>query len=326
MKRLAVILVSLLCCVDGYSQDAAEVVQTPSDSIGVTVEQMTDSLIAFAFRSLGKRYRSGSTGPDSFDCSGFTSYVFGNFGVRLSRTSREQFGNGRNVKGGFDNLQKGDLVFFNGRRVGNTVGHVGIFIEADSTGTDFSFIHAAMTGVTVSRYSEDYYSRRYMGARRVLPDIWLPLPDSIAGRTPDIQVDTTDIAGFLKEKILLLNDGTWMIQNQDGIVLEPADSLDIVLYKDGRWRVTRSGSAVLPAAAGAPSDTSVSAASVTETQPAPDVNAPAPEPEKVYHKIKSGDTLSSIARRYGTTVSKLCKLNSISAKTTLRVGKRLRVR
>ncbi len=272
------------------------------------------------------RYRTGAMGPDSFDCSGFTSYVFSNFGIKLSRTSREQFGDGHSVKGGFDNLQKGALVFFNGRRVGNTVGHVGIFLEADSTGTDFSFIHAAMTGVIVSKYSEDYYSRRYMGARRVLPDIWLPLPDSIAGRTPDIMVDTTDVAGFLKEKVLLLNDGTWMVQAQDGTILEPSDSLNIVLYKDGRWRVTRSESAVIPAAAKAPADTSANVVSAPETQSAPAVSAPDPEPEEVYHKIKSGDTLYSIARRYGTTVNKLCKLNSISAKSTLRVGRRLRVR
>ena len=94
MKRLAVIAIILLCCFEGYSQDAAEVVPTPADSVGITPEQMTDSLAAFAFRSLGKRYRTGAMGPNLFDCSGFTSYVFSNFGIKLSRTSREQFGDG----------------------------------------------------------------------------------------------------------------------------------------------------------------------------------------------------------------------------------------
>ena len=55
MKRLAVIAIILLCCLEGYSQDAVEVARTPSDSICVTADQMTDSLVAFAFRSLGKR-------------------------------------------------------------------------------------------------------------------------------------------------------------------------------------------------------------------------------------------------------------------------------
>ena len=46
----------------------------------------------------------------------------------------------------------------------------------------------------------------------------------------------------------------------------------------------------------------------------------------VYHKIRSGDTLGAIAQRYGTTVSKLCSLNGITSKTTLRIGRTLRVR
>ena len=45
-----------------------------------------------------------------------------------------------------------------------------------------------------------------------------------------------------------------------------------------------------------------------------------------YHKIRSGDTLGAIAQRYGTTVSKLCSLNGITSKTTLRIGRTLRVR
>jgi len=48
--------------------------------------------------------------------------------------------------------------------------------------------------------------------------------------------------------------------------------------------------------------------------------------EAQYHTIRTGDTLGAIAARYRTTVSRLCQLNGISAKTTLRVGRRLRVR
>lgn len=44
-----------------------------------------------------------------------------------------------------------------------------------------------------------------------------------------------------------------------------------------------------------------------------------------YHRIKSGDTLGAIAKRYGTTVRKLCSLNGITAKTTLKIGRSLRV-
>ena len=43
-----------------------------------------------------------------------------------------------------------------------------------------------------------------------------------------------------------------------------------------------------------------------------------------YHRVKKGDTLGSIARRHGITISQLCKLNKITTKTTLRVGRTLR--
>lgn len=44
-----------------------------------------------------------------------------------------------------------------------------------------------------------------------------------------------------------------------------------------------------------------------------------------YHTIRSGDTLSKIARQYGTSVDRLCKLNGISSAKVLRIGSRLRV-
>ncbi|HOP43588.1 MAG TPA: peptidoglycan DD-metalloendopeptidase family protein [Flavobacteriales bacterium] len=44
------------------------------------------------------------------------------------------------------------------------------------------------------------------------------------------------------------------------------------------------------------------------------------------HRVRSGDTLSAIARRYGTTVGTLCRLNGIRSSATLRVDQRLRVR
>lgn len=43
-----------------------------------------------------------------------------------------------------------------------------------------------------------------------------------------------------------------------------------------------------------------------------------------YHKVKQGDTLGGIARRYGTSVSRLCKLNNIKANSILRLGQRIR--
>ena len=67
-----------------------------------------------------------------------------------------------------NDLQRGDLVFFTSPRSGKGVGHVGIVVDVDPLTDTFSFIHASTNnGVTVSRSTDGYYSRRYIGARRV---------------------------------------------------------------------------------------------------------------------------------------------------------------
>lgn len=128
-----------------------------------------ESVVKTALEYLGTRYSYGSTGPKSFDCSGFTSYVYRreNRDV-LHRTSRSQYTQGTPVAS-ISDLKKGDLVFFGGRGNSSRVGHVGIVSEVDPDGKQFSFVHASTNkGVTVSHSSEAYYSRRYIGARRIV--------------------------------------------------------------------------------------------------------------------------------------------------------------
>lgn len=124
-------------------------------------------ILNYAYQFRGVPYRHGASSPRAFDCSGFTSYVFKRFGIQLDRRSGAQINDGRRVSR--SELRPGDLVFFNGRAVNNRIGHVGIVTEVDGNGTGFRFIHAAVhTGITVSHSSESYYSRRYMGACRVV--------------------------------------------------------------------------------------------------------------------------------------------------------------
>lgn len=125
-----------------------------------------DNVLDEAFSHIGARYRSGQAGPNAFDCSGFTSYVFKNMGVELYRSSREQYNQGSPVKK--DDLQSGDLVFFTSRGSGRSIGHVGIVVDVNPMTGSFNFIHASIKGVKVSNSNEAYYSRRYVGARRVM--------------------------------------------------------------------------------------------------------------------------------------------------------------
>ena len=125
-----------------------------------------DSVLDEAFSHLGARYRRGHSGPYDFDCSGFTSYVFKNMGIELNRSSRAQYSDGEAVDK--DELRTGDLVFFTGSNARGPIGHVGIVVDVDPISGSFNFIHASIKGVKVSNSNEKYYSRRYVGARRVM--------------------------------------------------------------------------------------------------------------------------------------------------------------
>lgn len=120
------------------------------------------NVVAFAQKYLGYRYVSGGASPSTgFDCSGFTTYVYKNFGISLSRTSGAQASNGTAVSKG--NLQPGDLVIFNNSS-NSAVGHVGIYIGGNT------FIHAANArkGVITTSLSDSYYSPRFVTGRRVI--------------------------------------------------------------------------------------------------------------------------------------------------------------
>lgn len=130
-------------------------------------DELTGEIIDYATKHLGRPYRSGAKGPSAFDCSGFTSYVFKKFDIALSPSSRTQYTQGRKIS--LDEVRPGDLLFFAGRRGGKTVGHVGMAVDVNEDGS-IKFIHAATSkGITYGKYPDGgYYSKRYIGARRVI--------------------------------------------------------------------------------------------------------------------------------------------------------------
>jgi cell wall-associated NlpC family hydrolase len=127
---------------------------TSSVSSGPAPPPTHSSVVAIAEQYLGVPYRWGGASPSGFDCSGLVMYVFAQVGVSLPHSSYAQYGMGSPVSR--DQLQPGDLVFFDG------LGHVGIYVGGGS------FIHAPHTGdvVRISSLS-GWYASSYVGARRI---------------------------------------------------------------------------------------------------------------------------------------------------------------
>ncbi len=121
-------------------------------------------VISYAKKFLGKPYVWGAQGPNGFDCSGFTYYVFKNSaGITLPRTSSMQSKFGKYVSK--SELRAGDLIFFDTVGPNNgAVTHVGIYIGGGQ------FIHAAsgQGKVVINNLNSSYYVNAYVNARRVL--------------------------------------------------------------------------------------------------------------------------------------------------------------
>lgn len=143
----------------------ASVESVASESVSPLAGKMVD----YARRFLGTRYRLGASGPKAFDCSGFTSYIYKNFGITLNRSSRSQYLQGERVA--IDQLQPGDLLFFSSRSAGRgNVGHVAMVVSVDRESGTCRFIHASTKkGVTYQVFPDGgYYQRNYIGARRII--------------------------------------------------------------------------------------------------------------------------------------------------------------
>lgn len=128
-----------------------------------------NNLLRTARSKIGCKYAYAGDGPETFDCSGLMLYVFAKEGINLPHGSAAQYSCGKPLKKG-DVLKPGDLVFFSGRKISATVGHVGMVTSYDEKTQEFKFIHAAMTGVEEQVSTAEYYALRFIGARRILPE------------------------------------------------------------------------------------------------------------------------------------------------------------
>lgn len=120
-----------------------------------------NSVAEFAKQYIGYGYVYGGSGPTSFDCSGFTMYVYQQFGISLPHNAVTQSNYGQYVSK--ENLVPGDLVIFNDYS-NTSIGHAGIYIG------NGRIVHAenSNTGVTTDTIMSGYYDARFVEGRRLI--------------------------------------------------------------------------------------------------------------------------------------------------------------
>jgi peptidoglycan DL-endopeptidase CwlO len=129
---------------------------TPSADTVVAPPPTHSGVANVALSQLNTPYVWAGAAPGGFDCSGLVMWAYAQVGVSLPHSTYAQYGYGVPVSR--DQLQPGDLVFFDG------LGHVGIYIGGGQ------FVHAPHTGdvVKISSMDESWYASTYVGARRIL--------------------------------------------------------------------------------------------------------------------------------------------------------------
>jgi lipoprotein Spr len=147
-----------------------ELIKKLSENLPKNIEEVqkspgttnSTSLIDFAKSMLGIPYRYATSNPKvGFDCSGFVSYVFSNFGFKVPRSSREFSATGKETN--IENAKVGDVLIFTGSNSKiRRIGHVGIVYSIDESG--IKFIHASSgkaRGVTITAFN-GHYKNRFM--------------------------------------------------------------------------------------------------------------------------------------------------------------------
>jgi len=117
------------------------------------------TVVALAKQHVGAPYRWGGSSPSGFDCSGLVRYVYAQVGIALPHNAAQQYRLGLPVAR--EDLEPGDLVFFDRLR------HNGIYVG------DGRFIHARQTGrrVAIASLDDEWYASHFVGGRRLDPPV-----------------------------------------------------------------------------------------------------------------------------------------------------------
>lgn len=152
---------------DAAADDNSANDSTADDSSSVPSSGSGSSAVSIAYQYLGVPYVYGGASPSGFDCSGFTMYIYKQFGYSLPHSATSQWLSGMGTKiYSISELQPGDLVFFNdpSRNKGKACSHAGIYIG------NGQHVHASSSrngGVITSDLTSGYYNTYFVGGLRL---------------------------------------------------------------------------------------------------------------------------------------------------------------
>ncbi len=167
-------VILLMCSLFGYlnpnnaldkgQENIVEISET-SDLSKEAERRLRSEILDFAQKFVGKKYKYAGNGPHGFDCSGYTSFIFHHFNVRLDRSSGMQAKQGKRKR--ISQLNPADLVFFGNQK---KIQHVGIVLEVGKG--KLVMVHCSSSkGVVVEDvYRSDYWKDKLLFGKDVIND------------------------------------------------------------------------------------------------------------------------------------------------------------
>ena len=283
---------------------------TKKGAVSHTTKPIQHDIVEYGKQYLNAPYRYAGKGPGSFDCSGYTSFVFGKFGYRLNSSSAGQARQGVAINKKSD-LDIGDLVFFEGRSRNGRVGHVGIVNDVHKHGR-FSFIHASTTnGVIISSSEEPYYRARYLRGGRIIKDIPKKPHESKA-----------------EESAVAENN---YIKAQERVIYKETDD-GFVAINSETGKPLEGGLAVSPERTSKPVKNKEEEdkkknedAKIRQTAIRVSEESLVTRPNRTTHKVKPGETLYSIAKTHRCSIEQLKKWNPDIEISAIQAGDKLHI-
>lgn len=308
-----------------------EAIATFSDSLLVAAKHI-DSIINYGRRFIGTPYRYGGTTPGGFDCSGFTMFIFGKYGHILPHKGTLQYQATVPIR--TENAVRGDLIYFEGRSHNKSIGHVGVITEKLPDGS-FNFLHSSTSrGVIISSTKEDYYARRFLKVSRVVAPFkrsphempWVgdslhtPQPgDSIIIVYEKQTVTEPAVYHIVKSGETLSSIARKYHTTVANIQKLNKMSGDFLAEKQ-RLKIKNSYTKTIEVPvkkliSEVEDDEEDIEIPMAETKPAEQkpAEAQAAANGEIRHKVMAGETLSSLARTYKTSVADIQRLNGLTS-------------